>query len=80
MRIHVHFPQTIVNSTSTITYDVLIRAGIETTSAYVPEANEDVTRPPVAECSRGINIMPDMYLDIESRKTVSPSLHLKVFS
>jgi len=65
--------QAIINSPSTITYDVLVRAGIKTTSAYVPEAKEGMTTtisPPAAKGSRGINIMPDIYLDIERCGTV----------
>jgi len=52
----------------TITYDVLVRAGIKTISAYVPEAKEGTSTigsPPAAKGSRGINIIPDMYFDID---------------
>ncbi|KAG6814463.1 hypothetical protein H0H93_012952, partial [Arthromyces matolae] len=50
---------------STITYDTLVRAGVKTESAFVPEkegANHSES-PPFAKGSRGINIMPDTYLD-----------------
>lgn len=49
----------------TITYDTLVRAGIETTSAYVPEqpTGSGRTSPPFAKCSRGVNIMPDSYFE-----------------
>ncbi|KAF8635640.1 hypothetical protein AX15_000275 [Amanita polypyramis BW_CC] len=52
----------------TITYDTLVRAGITTVSVFVPAplTSTDVPHsvsPPVAKGSRGINIMPDMYLD-----------------
>ena len=50
---------------STITYDTLVRAGITTVSVFVPETSTapHSVSPPVAKGSRGINIMPDMYLD-----------------
>ncbi|RDB17080.1 Glutathione-independent glyoxalase DJR-1.1 [Hypsizygus marmoreus] len=51
----------------TISYDTLVRAGVETTSAFVPDKSEVVsertTSPPFAKGSRGINIMPDTYFD-----------------
>lgn len=50
---------------STITYDTLVRAGVTTVSVFVPETSTapHSVCPPVAKGSRGINIMPDMYLD-----------------
>lgn len=49
----------------TITYDTLVRAGITTVSVFVPETSSapHSVSPPIAKGSRGINIMPDMYLD-----------------
>ncbi|KAF9011768.1 class I glutamine amidotransferase-like protein [Cyathus striatus] len=50
----------------TITYDTLVRGGLTTTSAFVPEASSTTTgaiSPRAAKGSRGINIMPDVYLD-----------------
>ncbi|TFK25419.1 DJ-1 [Coprinopsis marcescibilis] len=50
----------------TITYDTLVRAGVKTTSAFIPADASSFIRsisPPVAKGSRGINIMPDTYLD-----------------
>ncbi|KAK2460846.1 hypothetical protein APHAL10511_007316 [Amanita phalloides] len=49
----------------TITYDTLVRAGVTTVSVFVPEISTapHSVSPPVAKGSRGINIMPDMYLD-----------------
>ncbi|KAF6751191.1 class I glutamine amidotransferase-like protein [Ephemerocybe angulata] len=49
----------------TITYDTLVRAGITTQSVYVltPSFGSTNISPPVAKGSRGINIMPDSYLD-----------------
>ncbi|KAG6875000.1 hypothetical protein C0992_005593, partial [Termitomyces sp. T32_za158] len=48
----------------TITFDTLVRAGITTKSAFVPENEEPhAESPPFAKGSRGINIMPDLYLD-----------------
>jgi len=48
-----------------ITYDTLVRAGAIVVSVFVPETISDShsISPPVAKGSRGINIMPDMYLD-----------------
>ncbi|KAG6909323.1 hypothetical protein DXG01_001122 [Tephrocybe rancida] len=48
----------------TITYDTLVRAGVTTKSAFVPENDTPSSKsPPFAKGSRGINIMPDIYLD-----------------
>ncbi|KAG5643517.1 hypothetical protein DXG03_000709 [Asterophora parasitica] len=48
----------------TITYDTLVRAGISTTSAFVSERDAHASESlPFAKGSRGINIMPDSYLD-----------------
>ncbi|KIM41346.1 hypothetical protein M413DRAFT_146929 [Hebeloma cylindrosporum] len=54
----------------TITYDTLVRGGVKTISAFVPDltlasSGGEVHRvsPPVAKGSRGINIMPDTYFD-----------------
>ncbi|KAF5384072.1 hypothetical protein D9615_003423 [Tricholomella constricta] len=48
----------------TITYDTLVRAGVATTSAFVPEQDTPSSEsPPFAKGSRGINIMPDQYLN-----------------
>ncbi|KAF8639133.1 hypothetical protein AX17_001623 [Amanita inopinata Kibby_2008] len=49
----------------TITYDTLVRAGVTAVSVFVPETSTGPhsVSPPVAKGSRGINIMPDMYLD-----------------
>ncbi|TEB32714.1 DJ-1 [Coprinellus micaceus] len=49
----------------TIAYDTLVRAGVDTQSVYVPPDNggTKAVSPPVAKGSRGINIMPDAYLD-----------------
>jgi len=49
----------------TIAYDTLVRGGVAASSAYVPEdpAASGSTSPPFAKCSRGVNIMPDLYLD-----------------
>jgi protein DJ-1 len=48
---------------STIAYDTLVRAGVDTQSVYVPPDNggTKAVSPPVAKGSRGINIMPDAY-------------------
>ncbi|KAH0578582.1 hypothetical protein H2248_003727 [Termitomyces sp. 'cryptogamus'] len=48
----------------TITFDTLVRADVVTRSAFVPE-NEGpyADSPPFAKGSRGINILPDFYLD-----------------
>lgn len=53
----------------TITYDTLVRAGVKTTSAFVPDlfsvrGAESCFNPPAAKGSRGINIMPDMYFEL----------------
>ncbi|KAJ7594367.1 DJ-1 [Mycena floridula] len=51
----------------TITYDTLVRAGITCQSAFVSESNAATcVNPPFAKCSRGINIMPDLYLGANS--------------
>ena len=49
---------------STIAYDTLVRAGIQCTSAYVKPLgiNDDSANPLVAECSRGMKIIPDVAL------------------
>jgi len=56
---------------STITYDTLVRGGVKTISAFVPdltppsaEGEIHSVSPPVAKGSRGINIMPDTYFDL----------------
>jgi protein DJ-1 len=49
---------------STITYDTLVRAGVECTSAFIAagsDNNATFNSPPFARGSRGINILPDMY-------------------
>jgi len=53
----------------TITYDTLVRAGVNTTSAFVPDllssrGAEFLVSPPAAKGSRGINIMPDIYFEL----------------
>ncbi|KAM6501201.1 Class I glutamine amidotransferase-like protein [Amanita muscaria] len=55
----------------TITYDTLVRAGIDVVSVFVPEDSSapHSVSPPIAKGSRGINIMPDSYLD---RSQLSP--------
>ena len=52
-------------SYSTITYDVLVRGGVKTISAFVPDLSSATVSvsPPAAKGSRGINIIPDSYLD-----------------
>ncbi|KAG2064040.1 DJ-1 [Suillus decipiens] len=51
----------------TITYDTLVRAGIECTSAFVPRSlspyGSSDTSPPLAVCSRQVKILPDVTLD-----------------
>ncbi|KAG2353925.1 class I glutamine amidotransferase-like protein [Suillus spraguei] len=51
----------------TITYDTLVRAGIECTSAFVPRSlspyGSSDTSPPLAVCSRQVKILPDITLD-----------------
>lgn len=55
---------------STITYDTLVRGGVKVVSAFVPDLTPSAggephsVSPPVAKGSRGINIMPDTYLDL----------------
>ncbi|KAF8957536.1 class I glutamine amidotransferase-like protein [Flammula alnicola] len=53
----------------TITYDTLVRGGVHTVSAYVPDVSSpgllaQNVSPPSARGSRGINIMPDVYFDL----------------
>ncbi|KAH7907912.1 class I glutamine amidotransferase-like protein [Hygrophoropsis aurantiaca] len=63
----------------TITYDTLVRAGVQCTSAFVPDSAtpppvpssaalldttpESKTTPTLVECSRGVKILPDTTLD-----------------
>ncbi|KAJ8590587.1 DJ-1 [Rhizopogon salebrosus TDB-379] len=51
----------------TITYDTLVRAGIECTSAFVPKGlspyGSSDTSPALAICSRQVKILPDVTLD-----------------
>ncbi|KAG2041082.1 DJ-1 [Suillus americanus] len=51
----------------TITYDTLVRAGIECTSAFIPRSlspyGSSDTSPPLAVCSRQVKILPDVTLD-----------------
>ncbi|KAF8065031.1 class I glutamine amidotransferase-like protein [Lyophyllum atratum] len=48
----------------TTTYDTLVRAGVLTTSAFVPGKDTAKSEsPPFAKGSRGINILPDSFLD-----------------
>ena len=65
-------------SYSTITYDVLVRGGVKTTSAFVPDLSSATASvsPPAAKGSRGINIIPDSYLDFGECGPVSTSLYL----
>lgn len=58
---------------STVTYDTLVRAGVKTSSSYVPEITDvlevaaehaPAISPPAAKCSRGVNILPDLYFDV----------------
>lgn len=46
------------------TYDVLVRAGVSVTSVYVgqPKTGWESNRPAYATCSRGVKIVPDLYL------------------
>ncbi|KJA23910.1 hypothetical protein HYPSUDRAFT_39426 [Hypholoma sublateritium FD-334 SS-4] len=51
----------------TITYDILVRAGVRTVSAFVQDLAASVLagpNPPFATCSRGIRIGADMYFDL----------------
>ncbi|KAF9068367.1 DJ-1 [Rhodocollybia butyracea] len=48
----------------TITYDTLVRAGVTCQSSFVH--NDEFISPIVAKGSRGINIMPDVYFEIQS--------------
>ncbi|KAF9269436.1 DJ-1 [Marasmius fiardii PR-910] len=51
----------------TITYDTLVRAGVQCRSVFIPEPKlsefSGSVSPPIAKGSRGINIMPDAYFD-----------------
>ncbi|EAU83931.1 hypothetical protein CC1G_10336 [Coprinopsis cinerea okayama7 len=48
----------------TITYDTLVRAGVQVVSAFVPAQSPGASvSPPAAKCSRGVRILPDSYLD-----------------
>jgi hypothetical protein len=55
-----------------VTYDTLVRAGVKTSSSYVPEITDVLAEdehapaisPPAAKCSRGVNILPDLYFDV----------------
>lgn len=48
---------------STITYDTLVRAGLKTTSVFVPAPGESVGSTAIATCSRGVKIVADTTLD-----------------
>ena len=63
---------------STITYDVLVRGGVKTTSVFVPDLSSATVSvsPPAAKGSRGINIIPDSYLDFGECGPVSAWLDL----
>ena len=54
-----------LDSGSTITYDTLVRAGIDCTSVFVPAPGEETSRPAIAECSRGVKIIADAVLGDE---------------
>ena len=63
-------------TSSTITYDVLVRGGVTVTSSFVPvhapaNAEEATVSPPAAKCSRGVRIIPDTYFDAGSSGPVS---------
>lgn len=64
---------------STITYDTLVRAGISCTSAFVPESSFAAVTgstgngPPLAKCSRGMKIQPDVYFSLHDSSPVSPT-------
>ncbi|KAF5386521.1 hypothetical protein D9757_005936 [Collybiopsis confluens] len=45
----------------TITYDTLVRAGVDCKSAFVH--NDEFVTPPAAKGSRGIKIVPDVYFE-----------------
>jgi protein DJ-1 len=49
-----------VPTPSVITYDTLVRAGVQCASAFVPTPDAPKTH---ATCSRGVRIVPDMALD-----------------
>ena len=61
---------------STITYDTLVRAGVDCTSAFVSDQQHvegvatHTTNPPFSKGSRGINILPDTYLSLQMATTV----------
>ena len=64
---------------STITYDTLVRAGVDTTSAFVPDllsasGAESGTSPFAVKGSRGIYIVPDIYFELSLCGPVSPIL------
>ncbi|KAF9460430.1 class I glutamine amidotransferase-like protein [Collybia nuda] len=49
----------------TITYDTLVRAGVNTTSAFVNASEKsEGTLPQYARCSRGLKIIPDTNFDL----------------
>lgn len=48
---------------STITYDTLVRAGLTTTSVFVPAPGESAGPTAIATCSRGVKIVADTTLD-----------------
>lgn len=45
------------------TYDVLVRAGARVTSAFVESSSQSLQDPHVAECTRGVKIVPDVRLN-----------------
>ncbi|KAK1226243.1 hypothetical protein PQX77_010825 [Marasmius sp. AFHP31] len=51
----------------TITYDTLVRAGVQARSVFVPDpkatSSSGYAGPPAAKGSRGINILPDAFFD-----------------
>lgn len=47
---------------STIVYDTLVRAGVTCTSAFVTSPAQPETGPDVAQCSRGVRVVPDISL------------------
>ncbi|KAL9709238.1 hypothetical protein Ac2012v2_007592 [Leucoagaricus gongylophorus] len=58
----------------TITYDILVRAGFNTTSAYVFGEQDGIfgTNSPVATCSRGMKIIPDVVFDSANPQQFGP--------
>ena len=63
--------------TSTITYDILVRAGVDTTSAFVPDllsasGAESGFDPLAAKGSRGIYIVPDIVFELSLCGPVNP--------